>query len=43
MKKGALLNSDVSAVIARLGHTDHITVADAGCLFRPPHHVLIWH
>ena len=35
MKKGALLNSDVSAVIARLGHTDHITVADAGLPIPP--------
>ncbi|EMP2577083.1 D-ribose pyranase [Serratia marcescens] len=30
MKKGVLLNSDVSAVIARLGHTDKLTLCDAG-------------
>ncbi|MBH2888163.1 D-ribose pyranase [Serratia marcescens] len=30
MKKGVLLNSDVSAVIARLGHTDQLTLCDAG-------------
>ncbi|WON76906.1 D-ribose pyranase [Serratia sp. UGAL515B_01] len=30
MKKGVLLNSDVSAVISRLGHTDQITICDAG-------------
>ncbi|ENZ5483533.1 D-ribose pyranase [Serratia marcescens BIDMC 44] len=30
MKKGVLLNSDVSAAIARLGHTDQLTLCDAG-------------
>jgi D-ribose pyranase len=30
MKKGVLLNSDISAVISRLGHTDQLTICDAG-------------
>ncbi|WP_413726064.1 D-ribose pyranase [Sodalis sp. RH16] len=30
MKKGVLLNADVSALISRLGHTDQVTIADAG-------------
>lgn len=30
MKKGVLLNSPISSVISRLGHTDRITIADAG-------------
>ena len=30
MKKGTLLNSDISAVVARLGHTDTLVIADAG-------------
>lgn len=30
MKKGILLNAEISAVIAHMGHTDHITIADAG-------------
>lgn len=30
MKKGRLLNAEVSHVIARLGHTDTLTIADAG-------------
>jgi len=30
MKKGKLLNSDVIRVLARMGHTDQITIADAG-------------
>ncbi|MBJ2067814.1 D-ribose pyranase [Serratia odorifera] len=30
MKKGLLLNSDISALVARLGHTDQITLCDAG-------------
>lgn len=30
MKKGRLLNSDISSVISKMGHTDHITVGDAG-------------
>lgn len=30
MKKGVLLNSQISSVISRLGHTDKITIADAG-------------
>lgn len=30
MKKGVLLNADVSAVVSRLGHTDQIVICDAG-------------
>lgn len=30
MKKGTVLNADISAVISRLGHTDTIVVCDAG-------------
>jgi len=30
MKKGTLLNSDISSVISRLGHTDSIVIGDAG-------------
>lgn len=30
MKKGTVLNADISAVISRLGHTDTLTIADAG-------------
>lgn len=30
MKKGRLLNSDISSVISKMGHTDHITIGDAG-------------
>ncbi len=30
MKKGTLLNSDVSYLISTLGHTDEITISDAG-------------
>ncbi|CRG51906.1 D-ribose pyranase [Yersinia pseudotuberculosis] len=30
MKKGVLLNADISAVISRLGHTDQIVIGDAG-------------
>lgn len=30
MKKGRLLNSDISAAIARMGHTDALVIADAG-------------
>ncbi|CAI2463553.1 D-ribose pyranase [Serratia ficaria] len=30
MKKGVLLNAELSAVIARLGHTDQLTLCDAG-------------
>ncbi|WP_428243931.1 D-ribose pyranase [Gynuella sp.] len=30
MKKSRLLNSELSAVIARMGHMDEITVCDAG-------------
>ncbi|MEH0834534.1 RbsD/FucU domain-containing protein, partial [Pectobacterium cacticida] len=30
MKKAALLNSDISSVIARLGHTDTLAIGDAG-------------
>ena len=30
MKKGTVLNSEISAVISRLGHTDTLVVCDAG-------------
>lgn len=30
MKKGLLLNAEVSALVSRLGHTDEIVIADAG-------------
>jgi len=30
MKKGRLLNSEISSIISRMGHTDHITIGDAG-------------
>jgi D-ribose pyranase len=30
MKKGVLLNADISALISRLGHTDQVVIADAG-------------
>jgi D-ribose pyranase len=30
MKKTGILNQDISAVVAGMGHTDSITVADAG-------------
>jgi len=30
MKKGSVLNADISAVISRLGHTDTLVVCDAG-------------
>jgi len=30
MKKSALLNSDLSAVIARMGHNDMLVIGDAG-------------
>ena len=30
MKKGTVLNSDISRVISRLGHTDTLVVCDAG-------------
>lgn len=30
MKKGRLLNAELSYMIARLGHTDTLTIADAG-------------
>ncbi|TAI86561.1 D-ribose pyranase [Pectobacterium versatile] len=30
MKKTALLNSDISSVISRLGHTDSLVIGDAG-------------
>ncbi|HBH65405.1 MAG TPA: D-ribose pyranase, partial [Erwinia persicina] len=29
MKKGTLLNSAISSVISRLGHTDSIVIGDA--------------
>lgn len=30
MKKGALLNADVSHIVAQLGHTDQLVICDAG-------------
>lgn len=30
MKKGEMIHSDISAVIAKLGHTDEVTIADSG-------------
>lgn len=30
MKKGVVLNSEISSVISRLGHTDTVVVCDAG-------------
>ncbi len=30
MKKGTLLNSEISSVVSRLGHTDSLTIGDAG-------------
>ncbi|MGL6519973.1 D-ribose pyranase [Aeromonas dhakensis] len=30
MKRGVLLNAPLSALVARMGHTDEITVCDAG-------------
>jgi D-ribose pyranase len=30
MKRGVLLNSEISAVIASMGHTDSLTIGDAG-------------
>lgn len=36
MKKGTVLNAEISAVIARLGHTDTLVIADAGLPI--PHH-----
>jgi len=30
MKKGTVLNSDISRIISRLGHTDTLVVCDAG-------------
>ena len=30
MKKGLLLNSEVNHLVAKLGHTDEITISDAG-------------
>lgn len=35
MKKGTLLNQSVSAVIAGLGHTDTLVIADAGLPIPP--------
>lgn len=42
MKKGVLLNADISAVISRLGHTDQIVIGDAGLPIRQPPHESIW-
>ncbi|OQY31485.1 MAG: D-ribose pyranase [Spirochaetaceae bacterium 4572_59] len=30
MKRGNMLNSEISAVISRMGHTDGLTIGDAG-------------
>lgn len=30
MKKGNVLNADISALVARLGHTDQVVIGDAG-------------
>ncbi|MEM6161465.1 D-ribose pyranase [Erwinia sp. P6884] len=30
MKKGSLLNSEISALVSRLGHTDNLVIGDAG-------------
>ena len=30
MKKGQLLNQHISAIIAGMGHTDELVIADAG-------------
>lgn len=30
MKKGTVLNADISSVISRLGHTDTVAIGDAG-------------
>lgn len=30
MKKNGILNSEISSVIARMGHTDYIVIADCG-------------
>ncbi|MFU9138152.1 MULTISPECIES: D-ribose pyranase [unclassified Erwinia] len=30
MKKGTLLNSEISALVSRLGHTDSLVIGDAG-------------
>ncbi len=30
MKRGSLINSDISAVVADMGHTDSLTICDAG-------------
>lgn len=35
MKKGTILNSRISAVIAEMGHTDQITIGDAGLPIPP--------
>lgn len=34
MKKSTLLNSDISAVIAQMGHTDTLTIGDCGLPIR---------
>lgn len=41
MKKGTVLNSDISSVISRLGHTDTLVVCDAG--LPKVQRVSIWH
>ncbi|STI82274.1 D-ribose high-affinity transporter [Escherichia coli] len=43
MKKGTVLNSDISSVISRLGHTDTLVVCDAGLPIPKVQRVSIWH
>lgn len=42
MKRGKLLNAPLSALVARMGHTDEITVCDAACPSRPAPSASIW-
>jgi ABC-type ribose transport system, auxiliary component len=35
MKKGRLLNSSLSAVVAKMGHKQHLTIGDAGLPIPP--------
>jgi L-fucose mutarotase/ribose pyranase (RbsD/FucU family) len=42
MKKGTVLNADISAVISRLGHTDTLVVCDAGLPVPAAARALIW-
>lgn len=43
MKKGTVLNSEISSVISRLGHTDTLVVCDAGLPIPAVPRVSIWH